>query len=51
MDPDEYMPGIPCHPVGYGIAVQIMRYMAHLLNFSTIFLTILYIKCFNKTLP
>ncbi|XP_060559269.1 N-acetylated-alpha-linked acidic dipeptidase 2-like [Ruditapes philippinarum] len=23
-DPEEWMPGIPCHPVGYGIAVQIM---------------------------
>ncbi|XP_052272882.1 glutamate carboxypeptidase 2-like isoform X3 [Dreissena polymorpha] len=27
-DPDEYMPGIPCHPVGYGIAVKIMEALA-----------------------
>lgn len=24
-DPDEWMPGIPCHPIGYGIAVKLMR--------------------------
>ncbi|WAR23314.1 NALD2-like protein [Mya arenaria] len=24
-DPDEYMPSIPCHPIGYGVAVDILR--------------------------
>ncbi|XP_052768673.1 N-acetylated-alpha-linked acidic dipeptidase 2-like [Mya arenaria] len=27
-DPNEYMPGIPCHPVGYGIAIELMRSLA-----------------------
>lgn len=25
LDPQFYLPGIPCHPVGYGIAINLMR--------------------------
>ncbi|XP_053398009.1 N-acetylated-alpha-linked acidic dipeptidase 2-like [Mercenaria mercenaria] len=25
LSPDEYLPGIPCHPIGYGIAIHLMR--------------------------
>ena len=27
LSPDEYLPAIPCHPIGYGIAIHIMRYL------------------------
>ncbi|KAL4238036.1 hypothetical protein ACF0H5_002747 [Mactra antiquata] len=26
-DPEEWMPGIPCHPIGYGIAIHLMNAM------------------------